>query len=135
MTPELSPYPFIAPVAFSASISAPEKPQSVSASVSWAPMAGGGPWMAPGVAEKVTAGDTVTVFVTYPKDFPPSGQKTRVLLPEATVISVGDVGLTTTVSVGSPQMPVTGLLFASPLKLATTLYRSMFQKARPVLAP
>jgi pilus assembly protein CpaB len=44
--------------------------------------------MAPGVAEKVTAGDTVTVFVTYPKDYPPSSQKTRVLLPEATVISI-----------------------------------------------
>ncbi|MEV6632392.1 RcpC/CpaB family pilus assembly protein [Actinoplanes sp. NPDC051470] len=46
--------------------------------------------MAPGVAEKVTAGDTVTVFVTYPKDYPPSGQKTRVLLPEATVISIAN---------------------------------------------
>jgi pilus assembly protein CpaB len=44
--------------------------------------------MAPGVAEKVTAGDAVTVFVTYPRDFPPSSQKTRVLLPRATVISI-----------------------------------------------
>jgi pilus assembly protein CpaB len=44
--------------------------------------------MAPGVAEKVASGDTVTVFVTYPKDYPPSQQKTRVLLPEATVISI-----------------------------------------------
>jgi pilus assembly protein CpaB len=44
--------------------------------------------MAPGVAEKVTSGDAVTVFVTYPKDFPPSSQKTRVLLPKATVISI-----------------------------------------------
>lgn len=44
--------------------------------------------MAPGVAEKVAAGDEVTVFVTYPKDLPPSGQKTRILLPRASVISI-----------------------------------------------
>ncbi|MFG1608919.1 Flp pilus assembly protein CpaB [Actinoplanes sp. NPDC049265] len=44
--------------------------------------------MAPGVAEKVTSGDKVTVFVTYAKDDPPSRQRTRVLLPEATVISI-----------------------------------------------
>jgi pilus assembly protein CpaB len=44
--------------------------------------------MAPGVAEKVAAGDRVTVFVTYPRDKPPSEQKTRVLLAEATVISI-----------------------------------------------
>lgn len=44
--------------------------------------------MAPGVAEKVTAGDHVTVFVTYPRDAAPSRQKTRILLPEATVISI-----------------------------------------------
>lgn len=44
--------------------------------------------MAPGVAEKVAAGDQVAVFVTYPRDFRPSEQKTRVLLPAATVISI-----------------------------------------------
>jgi pilus assembly protein CpaB len=44
--------------------------------------------MAPGVAAKVTSGDKVTVFVTYAKDDPPSRQQTRVLLPEATVISI-----------------------------------------------
>jgi pilus assembly protein CpaB len=44
--------------------------------------------MAPGVAEKVVAGDRVTVFVTYPKDAKPSDQRTRVLLPEAQVISI-----------------------------------------------
>ncbi|AGZ39650.1 Flp pilus assembly protein CpaB [Actinoplanes friuliensis] len=44
--------------------------------------------MAPGVAEKVAAGDKVTVFVTYPKDARPSDQKTRILLPDATVISI-----------------------------------------------
>jgi pilus assembly protein CpaB len=44
--------------------------------------------MAPGVAEKVAAGDQVTVFVTYPRDKPPSEQKTRVLLAQATVISI-----------------------------------------------
>ncbi len=43
---------------------------------------------APGVAEKVAAGDRVTVFVTYPKNAGPESQKTRVLLPEATVVSV-----------------------------------------------
>ena len=44
--------------------------------------------MAPGVAEKVAAGDLVTVFVTYPRDVKPSEQKTRVLLSAATVISI-----------------------------------------------
>jgi pilus assembly protein CpaB len=44
--------------------------------------------MAPGVAEKVASGDRVTVFVTYPKDAAPSEQKTRILLPAATVISI-----------------------------------------------
>lgn len=44
--------------------------------------------MAPGVAEKVAPGDRVTVFVTYPRDKPPSDQKTRVLLAGATVISI-----------------------------------------------
>jgi pilus assembly protein CpaB len=44
--------------------------------------------MAPGVAEKVSAGDEVTVFVTYPRDERASEQKTRVLLPQATVISI-----------------------------------------------
>lgn len=44
--------------------------------------------MAPGVAEKVASGDRVTVFVTYPRDAPPSEQQTRILLPEATVISI-----------------------------------------------
>ena len=44
--------------------------------------------MAPGVAEKVAAGDQVTVYVTYPRDLKPSEQKTRVLLPAATVISI-----------------------------------------------
>lgn len=44
--------------------------------------------MAPGVAEKVTAGDEVTVFVTYPRNDPPSAQRTRVLLPSVTVISI-----------------------------------------------
>jgi pilus assembly protein CpaB len=44
--------------------------------------------MAPGVAEKVTTGDKVTVFVTYPRDQPASEQKTRILLPVATVLSI-----------------------------------------------
>jgi pilus assembly protein CpaB len=44
--------------------------------------------MAPGVAEKVAGGDRVTVFVTYPKDLRASEQKTRILLPAATVISI-----------------------------------------------
>ncbi|WP_306213606.1 Flp pilus assembly protein CpaB [Actinoplanes sp. RD1] len=44
--------------------------------------------MAPGVAEKVAAGDRVTVFVTYPRGVQPGSQKTRVLLPAATVISI-----------------------------------------------
>jgi pilus assembly protein CpaB len=44
--------------------------------------------MAPGVAEKVAAGDEVAVFVTYPRDASPSDQKTRILLPSATVISI-----------------------------------------------
>src|SRR4051812_16210672 len=44
--------------------------------------------MAPGVAEQVVAGDQVTVFVTYPKDQPPSAQQTRILLPGATVLSI-----------------------------------------------
>jgi pilus assembly protein CpaB len=44
--------------------------------------------MAPGVAEKVAAGDRVTVFVTYPRGAQPGSQKTRVLLPAATVISI-----------------------------------------------
>ncbi|GAA2571283.1 hypothetical protein GCM10010435_51950 [Winogradskya consettensis] len=44
--------------------------------------------MAPGVAEKVAEGDRVTVFVTYPKGGSPDSQKTRVLLPAATVISI-----------------------------------------------
>ena len=43
---------------------------------------------APGVAERVGPGDRVTVFVTYPRDKPPSEQRTRVLLASATVISV-----------------------------------------------
>jgi pilus assembly protein CpaB len=44
--------------------------------------------MAPGVAAKVAEGDRVTVFVTYPKGGSPDSQKTRVLLPAATVISI-----------------------------------------------
>jgi len=44
--------------------------------------------MAPGVADKVTAGDQVTVFVTYPRDQPASAQQTRILLPAATVLSI-----------------------------------------------
>ena len=44
--------------------------------------------MAPGVAEKVAAGDQVTVFVTYPRDKPASAQETRILLPTATVLSI-----------------------------------------------
>jgi pilus assembly protein CpaB len=44
--------------------------------------------MAPGVAEKVAGGDRVTVFVTYPKGQPAADQKTRILLPAATVISI-----------------------------------------------
>jgi pilus assembly protein CpaB len=44
--------------------------------------------MAPGVAEKVAAGDRVTVFVTYPRNLPPSEQSTRILLPEALVVSI-----------------------------------------------
>jgi pilus assembly protein CpaB len=44
--------------------------------------------MAPGVAEKVAGGDRVTVFVTYPKGEQPANQKTRILLPVATVISI-----------------------------------------------
>jgi pilus assembly protein CpaB len=44
--------------------------------------------MAPGVAEKVAAGDKVAVFLTYPRSGQPDNQKTRVLLPSATVISI-----------------------------------------------
>jgi pilus assembly protein CpaB len=44
--------------------------------------------MAPGVAEKVAAGDKVTVFVTYPRDQPAGAQQTRILLPVATVLSI-----------------------------------------------
>ena len=44
--------------------------------------------MAPGVAEKVASGDQVTVFVTYPLGVPAEAQKTRILLPTATVLSI-----------------------------------------------
>ncbi|AGL14852.1 Flp pilus assembly protein CpaB [Actinoplanes sp. N902-109] len=61
-----------------ATVGVPEKQLGISVEVS----------MAPGVAEKVAAGDRVTVFVTYPRDARASEQQTRVLLPAATVISI-----------------------------------------------
>jgi pilus assembly protein CpaB len=44
--------------------------------------------MAPGVAEKIAAGDQVTVFVTYPMGVAAGAQQTRVLLPNALVLSI-----------------------------------------------
>lgn len=46
--------------------------------------------LAPGVAQKVAAGDKVTVFATYPKGKPPQEQQTRVLLTSAMVISTSE---------------------------------------------
>ncbi|WP_067496807.1 Flp pilus assembly protein CpaB [Actinoplanes sp. TFC3] len=85
LTSDLAPQQLVMRGLFSSSVSnsastvgVPDEQLGISVEVS----------MAPGVAEKVTAGDRVTVFVTYPRDARASDQQTRVLIPAATVISI-----------------------------------------------